>query len=126
MADKTVNGYYGSDLNRFIDKYCSHEMTVNNIDLIIYKVSKKHIRIIESKHEMENMPKSQYSLLQKLARQSKIFDCELEVLIIKGNPPYNTAEIINLTTGQKVVVSQSELIKYLNFEDIKLNWVQKE
>lgn len=51
--------YFGSDLNKFISENCSKEMTAINIDLLLYKRSKKHIRIIESKHENEKIPYSQ-------------------------------------------------------------------
>jgi len=48
--------YFGSDLNKFVNENCSKEMTAINIDLLLYKRSKKHIRIIESKHKNEKIP----------------------------------------------------------------------
>jgi hypothetical protein len=122
MGNKSVNGYYGSDLNKFIDQNCNREMTVNNIDLIMYKVSKNHIRIIESKHELENMPKSQYNLLCKLAELRTIGRCTFEVYIIKGDPPYLESKIINLSDKKVANVTKDMLIKFLNFEDVKLTW----
>ena len=56
--------YYGSDLNKFVNEECSKEMTVINIDMLEYKRSLKKIRIIESKHNNERMPKSQEEILK--------------------------------------------------------------
>jgi endogenous inhibitor of DNA gyrase (YacG/DUF329 family) len=120
---KSVNGYYGSELNKFVDEYCSRKMTVNNIDLIMYKYKayKKHIRIIESKHLGECMKTGQKRLLELLAELGKILeqhtDYKLEVLIASGNPPYNNTKLKNLGTGSEKIVTQEQLIRYLNFED---------
>lgn len=53
---KNADRYFGSDLNRFIYENCTKRMTVNNIDLVMFKYKKgdKHVlRIIESKHTQE-------------------------------------------------------------------------
>jgi len=122
MSNKQVGGYYGSELNKFIDENCSHEMTAMNIDLIMYKAYKRHIRIIESKHSNEMMKIGQQRLLELLAKIIKPIGYKFEVLIVYGNPPYDNTKIVNLTTGLETELNQQELIKYLNFEDVDIDW----
>jgi hypothetical protein len=53
---KDADRYFGSDLNKFIYENCTKQLTVNNIDLVMFKYKKggKHVlRIIESKHTQE-------------------------------------------------------------------------
>ena len=70
--------YFGSDLNKFIHENCRKDMTVNNIDLIMYRHNVKYangravLRIVESKHESERtMSKSQKTVHLTLARYLK-------------------------------------------------------
>jgi len=116
MADKTISVYYGSQLNKFIDDNCRHDMTAMNIDLIIYRAYNKHIRIIESKHTNEKIGIGQLNLLKKLSEQNKFSDCEFEVLIIYGDEPYNDVVVHNLTKDEEYHLNKNQLIKYLNFE----------
>jgi len=122
MINKYVGGYYGSELNKFIDENCSHEMTAMNIDLIMYKAYKKHIRIIESKHSNETMKTGQYKLLRLLANSIRPIGYKFEVLIIYGNPPYDFVKIVNLCNNMETEVNKIQLINYLNFENIELDW----
>lgn len=125
LSDKTTVGYYGSELNRFVDEKCSHEMTAINIDLIIYKASKSSIMIIESKHSNEKMGKGQLRLLKLLADSSELIakamglsinrKFNFDVYVVIGDYPYDSAEIIRLKDRKLVIVNQSDLIRFLEF-----------
>ncbi len=58
--------YYGSDYNKYLSSL-SREMTVINIDCLLYKRSKNIVRIVESKHIGEQMKRSQREILDLLA-----------------------------------------------------------
>lgn len=107
--------YYGSDLNKFIDKCCTRKMTAINIDLLMYKKSNKHMRIIESKHTGESIPRSQMESLVVL-KDANIQGITFEVFIVAGDPPYNTAQIQRLKPSGVKTVDRSQLIGFLNYE----------
>ena len=115
--------YFGSDLNKFLNVECTKLMTVNNIDVLQFKRSKNILRIIESKHDSENMPDSQFEVLDKLA---KIFSYvnevnsdkfpKLEIYIVCGNPPYEKVEVIDMITKETKVIYDKEIFKrFCNF-----------
>lgn len=112
--------FYGSDLNRMIDKECTRFMTVMNIDLIMYEKYSKSIRIIESKHSHEKMRSPQYNLLMILSTFEKILkqntDYSFEVFTIYGDPPYKTAWIKKMNKNLSIEVNHNELINFLNFK----------
>jgi len=112
--------YYGSDLNKMIDKECTRFMTVMNIDLIMYEKYSKSIRIIESKHSHEKMRNPQYNLLMILSTFEKILkqntDYSFEVFTIYGDPPYKTAWIKKMNKNLSIEVNHNELINFLNFK----------
>ena len=108
--------YYASDLNKFVGVTCTREMTVNNIDLIMYKYGKNKLRIIESKHQLEGGNKHQDNIL-KLLSSAKIENNEVEVYKICGNPPYEIVDILFVNDNEACLqVKQEQLIKFLNFE----------
>jgi hypothetical protein len=109
--------YYGSDLNKFINENCSKEMTAINMDLIIYKRSKRHIRIIESKHLNENIQISQKELLRILSTAS-FLDYKYEVFIVIGNPPdYEPVTIIDVTNNKEYHINfKKDFIDWLEFD----------
>lgn len=110
--------YYGSPLNKFIKENCKQDMTVINADLITYDWKQKHIRFIESKHHFEKMGKGQLILLKLMRRLFKqIKGYQVDVLVIRGNPPYHTAKLEDVITGKTRIVNQKELIKFLNYEE---------
>ena len=106
--------YYGSDLNKFIDEYCTRKMTAINIDLLTYKRSLHHLRVIESKHENENIPPTQYEAL-KMFSNAIIPEIKFGVYVIRGNYPYDTAEIHDLRTNEREIVDRVKLIEFLNY-----------
>ena len=109
--------YFGSDLNKFINEFCTKQMTAINIDLLTYKRSKKSMRIIESKHENENVPRSQFEVLD-LMKDAELPRCAaFGVYIIIGNYPYDTAKIHNLKTGKSWVVNRAGLIEFLEYRN---------
>ena len=115
---KNVIGYYGSELNRFIDEYCSHEMDSINIDCLQLKVAKKRIRFIEYKRSREKMPRSEirvYNILKYLFSKVES-EWNIELYIVRGDYPFETALVKDFTTGQEWKLNQDELIKWLNFD----------
>ena len=109
--------YFGSDLNKFVNENCSKEMTAINIDLLLYKRSKKHIRIIESKHENEKIPYSQKEVLDILST-AILKDHKFEVFIVMGDPPdYENVKIINLVNGKSYRIKhKQDFIDWLEFK----------
>ena len=109
--------YYGSDLNKFVDKNCFHEMTVNNMDLLIYKRSKKHIRIIESKHIGETVHYSQKEIL-KILSTAILPNYKYEIFIVEGNPPdYAPVKIVDITDNKIYTIkNKNDFINWLEFE----------
>ena len=119
--------YYGSDLNKFIAKKTSREKTCINIDCVLMKISKRKLRIIESKYSSENIGNQQLKVLQKifmifeLAMRSHFFNKYLknwilDVWIVKGDPPYNEVKIIHPYTKKEQILNHSEFKKWLEFD----------
>ena len=109
--------YYGSDLNKFIAENCRRDMTVINIDLMTWDMNKKHIRLIESKHLGESTGRGQLLLLRTLSKLFKLISgYTIEVVIIRGDPPYSWAYLENVMTGERKKLKQQELIDYFNYE----------
>ena len=108
--------YFGSDLNKFINEYCSKQMTAINIDLLMFKRSQNHIRIIESKHENENVPQSQLEVL-KILSAAEINGYLFSTYIATGNYPYNSTTITNIKTGVTKVFDKNELIRFLEYRN---------
>jgi len=110
--------YYGSPLNLFIAENCRKDLVVNNIDLIIHDYKKKIITIIESKHDKEPIRVGQGLLLKKLRSliPKKPQDYKFQILIIKGNYPYDDADLLNVNGEIVKQLSKTELIKFINNE----------
>jgi hypothetical protein len=110
--------YYGSPLNLFISENCRKDLVVNNIDLIIHDYKKKIITIIESKHENEPIRVGQGLLLKKLRNliPKKTDGYVLQILIVKGNYPYETARLLNVNGETVKTLNKTELIKFINNE----------
>lgn len=120
--------YYGSDLNKFIDDKCIHEMTAINIDCVLLRWSKKKLYIIESKHSSEgNMKKGQKDLLYFLTKILKnIIFCKLidyagwifKIYIIIGDEPYTHLRVRDLMENRWFEVKgKYNVIKFLEMED---------
>lgn len=110
--------YYGSPLNLFIAENCRKDIVVNNIDLIIYDYKKKIITIIESKHDNEPIRKGQGILLKKLREliPKKNNGYIFQILIVKGNYPYSSANLLNVNGEVVKTLNKNDLIKFLNNE----------
>ena len=116
--------YFGSDLNKFTNEFCSKKMTAINIDFLGYKRDKGIIRIIESKHSNEGMPTSQKEVLKifadvfkKLNKRIVIFDYTFECYIHRGDFPYDISRIEDLVNDTKFTLDNENLKKFLEFED---------
>lgn len=112
--------YYGSPLNLFIAENCRKDLVVNNIDLIIHDYKNKIITIIESKHENESIKVGQGLLLKKIRDliPKKIKDYIIQILIVKGNYPYESANLLNVQGNIIKTLNKQELIKFINNEKI--------
>lgn len=112
--------YYGSPLNLFIAKNCRKDLVVNNIDLIIHDYKKKIITIIESKHDNEPIRVGQGLLLKKLREliPRKASGYTIQILIVRGNYPYETAKLINSKGDLVKELTGQELIKFINNDGI--------
>lgn len=117
--------YYGSELNKFIDKETDRKKTVNNIDCIIYKgnyYGVDRIRIIESKHSKEKGKQSQFKLLNVLSNILKIINSSeenicCELYVVTGDYPYDYIEIKDLLENENYIINnQDDFISWLNFE----------
>ena len=110
--------YYGSPLNLFIAENCKKELVVNNIDLIIHDYKRKIITIIESKHDNESIKLGQGILLKKLREliPKKVNDYIFQILIVKGNYPYEKACLLNVNGEIVKTLNKQELIKFINNE----------
>jgi len=113
--------YYGSDLNKWVNKNCNKQMTAINIDLLMYKRSKRKMRIIESKHKYEEIPASQMELLRILAKWVKpLIDAtkvlDFRVYIVTADPPYTEARIVDLSTDIEYITVGDDMRKWFEFE----------
>ena len=120
--------YFGSDLNKFTNEFCSKKMTAINIDFLGYKRSKKIVRIIESKHRREKTPTSQREVLEifasvfkKLNKRIVIFDYTFECYIHRGDYPYNISQVEDLVNDTKFLLDNENLKKFLEFEDYEIH-----
>ena len=113
----TEERYYGSDLNKFIAENCRRDMTVINIDLMTWDKDKKHIKIIESKHLNESTGKGQLMLLKTLYKLVKLITgYTIDIIIVRGDSPYNWAYLEDVMTGERKKLKRQELIDYFNYE----------
>lgn len=110
--------YYGSPLNLFISENCRKDLVVNNIDLIIHDYKNKIITIIESKHKNESIKVGQGLLLEKIRYliPKKTKDYLIQILIVKGNYPYESANLLNVKGEIVKTLKKDELIKFINNE----------
>lgn len=112
------NEFYNSDMNafhRFVNQYCSPEMTATDIDCFFVKVSQKRLRFIESKHTIEGMKKGQMIALLLLANLSHP-NYSIECFVVRGEYPYDFAVVENAKTHEVFHVDQQTLISWLNFD----------
>lgn len=114
--------YYGSDLNKWIHEACSKQMTAINMDLLLYKRSKKMMKIVESKHNGEEIPFAQSELLRILATwvkpivdKAKLFN-DFNVYIVEADYPYEDAEIIDMSTKKIYKLKDGYFKKWVEFD----------
>ena len=116
--------YFGSDLNKWVDDFCTREMTHINIDGLSHKKSKNIVRIIESKHSKEGMPQSQRDVLKLLAeyfskidKRTVMFHHTFECYVVRGDFPYEVVEVEDLVNDTKFTLDNENLKNFLDFED---------
>lgn len=119
-----LKNYYGSDINRFIGECLPRVMTTINIDLCQICYSEKKIRICEYKHLNEPMGKQQKNLLLFIAKCFKIlnllnknkkqfpdiYNWTFQVLVIKGNFPFDKIEITDYLNNKIVTITDFRTI----------------
>jgi hypothetical protein len=125
--------YFGSDYNKFLNKECSKEMTVNNIDCIQYKRSKKILRIVESKHSKEGGKDTQSELLKIIGKVfrflnlirnglSTIFNNEFiitkfEIFKVYSDYPFEKAIIYDYIKNKEYTINnKKDLISWSGFD----------
>lgn len=116
---KVPIGYYGSDLNKFVDEFCSRNMTCINIDCLLVKFqsSLNRMRIIEFKHLNEKLNRPQFNALRALKEVVQPYtDWKCEFYIVRGNYPFPYAVVQELESARSVTLDQVELIEWLEFE----------
>tara|TARA_R100000789_G_scaffold25383_1_gene28441 strand:- start:913 stop:1362 length:450 start_codon:yes stop_codon:yes gene_type:complete len=118
--------YYASDLNKYIANECTRKMSVINIDLCMYKEKQNGnniLRIIESKHSNEDIPKQQLKILMILAELFKwvnkwiIKNTEFELFVITADPPYDYASIWNLINDEEFDLKSIDFKRFLEFKN---------
>ena len=116
--------YFGADLNKYVHENCTKEMTVINIDFLSYKRSRQIIRIIESKHSKERMPRSQREILcilakyfMKINKRHIMYDHTFECYIVRGDFPYEVVEVEDLVNDTKFTLDNENLKRFLEFKD---------
>lgn len=120
--------YFGSDFNKYLHN-CSKEMSVINIDTVQYKRSKKSLRLIEYKHSTESdMDYEQHEIYHildiflhnkienKIITKSSIGDWKINVYLVRGDSPFNTIIVKNLTTNQIRIFNDEDVKKWCEFE----------
>ena len=116
--------YYGSDLNRFVDNNCMHEMTAINVDLMLFRWSKKTFYIVESKHTGEGMRKGQRQLLEFTAKILKVSnrlfpftEWKFGCYIVIGDEPYDSLKVEDLIKKRKFeIIGRKDVIAFLELE----------
>lgn len=100
--------YYGSPLNKFAAENCRKDMVINNIDMLTldYK-NKNEIRIIESKHDKEEISKGQMIVLERLSKMG------IKCYIVRGSSPYEFTEVYSFQTKKTKILTEDQLIKFL-------------
>lgn len=121
---KSVGAYWASALNKFIDLYCTHDFTCINIDCLLLKLEKNHLRLIEYKHLNEPLHFQQEKALKLIANilslpaSSKLTNYKCEVWVFRGDEPLQTATVTNMLTGQtQCLSSYDEIKRWLEFRD---------
>jgi hypothetical protein len=108
--------YFSSDLSKYIHQKLPNNFTSMNLDIVQFKHEKKLIRFIEYKHTNEWENHGQRQLMYKLSRIDKIDGCDVEVVYIHGNYPFDTAMVTNKKTGEIKYICNSELLKFLSMD----------
>lgn len=88
------------NVNKYVNTRYNRLMTVTDIDMIMQKKSKNHIRIVESKYDTESKNKSQDDVLKEIAR---IFDYAIKkgYKDEKGRVP--TLEVLKLISKPQLI-----------------------
>ena len=122
-----LGNYFNSELNEYIGKNLPRIMTSIDLDLLQVKKRRKIIRLAEYKHEREKVGKQQYDALKILADIAKkindnpqLFDnWKLQVLIIRGNKPYDKIEIEDLITDKShKITDKKQINEFLCLEQL--------
>jgi hypothetical protein len=114
--------YFASDFNKFLHSL-SKEMTVMNIDTIIFKKSKKNLKIIEYKHSKEEVSDEEYRVydlfrLFLCQNNSSVYDYKIGVYIVRGESPFDTIHVtkLSLPFNETKIFNGDEIKKWCEFE----------
>jgi hypothetical protein len=111
----------GRSFNLWVNKHCSHQMDALDVDLLVYKKSKRILRLFEAKYPNEQLRQSQRRVLPILERgiallvQSGLLAAGSGVWIVRGEPPYERgASIEPASRLERRQLSQEELIDFVD------------
>ena len=100
---KSISGYWGSPLNKWIDLNCDHKFTNINIDCFQIKLEHKIMRFIEYKHINEKLNYQQKKALVLLSESLNNTQGKdgwtYSVCIVRGDEPFGWIEVEDLTKG---------------------------
>ena len=119
---KSMSGYWGSPLNKWIDLNCDHEFTNINIDCFQVKLEKKRMRFQEYKRAKEELGFQQIKALCLLAyflnKLQGIEGWQFEVCIARGDEPFKQLAITDLSSHKTYKIEGYENIKaWLEFKE---------
>lgn len=115
-------------VNQFVHTRYPVRMTITDVDMIMHKKSKNHIRIVESKYPTEKENKTQDEVLYEI---SKIFNYAIEkgYKNINGVPKLEVLKVIS--TPKKICTVRHHYLPkeqdVYNIDDFKtINYLTKE
>jgi len=120
-----LGNYFNSELNKYIGEKLPKIMTSIDLDLFQVKKSRKIIRFAEYKHSNEKIGYQQSEALKRLAKMAieinknkELFEeWTMQVMIIRGNDPYDYIEITDLLTNKVYKVDDKiKINKFLTLE----------
>lgn len=118
-ARNNIN-YYKGEVLPFIHKICRKDMTSGDIDGFVWDYKKKIYLLIEQKRTREKHKNTQDlhlkfidTIFQEMKFSKRFYDYRFYVLKIIGDPPFNTATVINMSTCETKKIDQKGLINLL-------------
>jgi len=117
----------GKDFNLWVHDFCSHEMDFIDLDGVMFKKSRKLLRLFEAKHLGEPLKSSQTRIFPILSGMLSyasgigLLDADSGLFVIRGNPPYDEgAEVYDWSASSKIALSRRQLVAFVDGEDLQI------